>query len=242
MDEIVNGMKANGIKILAILDHNTMNNTLPPNLDFNLPQWTEVVQNVMKTDAAKRVDAWEIWNEPNADQFQFGYMNGDSQNYFEMLRVAHEIIEKNSPNAIVIAAGLSPSKEFGDWSQWLTDFSNLSPQTYFDYQGVHLYDDTEVNLRTINQTKQIMDVEYVWVTEIGKPSAPINDFSAEAQASYLESNFQMLNNNVKCPIFWYQLKDEADDSSNKECNFGLFDVNNNPKAASNSFTMFTFTS
>ncbi len=86
MDNFVNVMKANGIKILAILDHNTMNNTVPPNLNFTLPQWTEVVQSIMATDAAKKVDAWEIWNEPNAGQFQFGYMNGSSQNYTNMLK------------------------------------------------------------------------------------------------------------------------------------------------------------
>jgi len=59
MDNVVNAMKANGIKILAILDHNTMNFADPPNLNFSLAQWTATVQNIMATDAAKKVDAWE---------------------------------------------------------------------------------------------------------------------------------------------------------------------------------------
>jgi len=58
MDSFVNAMKDNSISILAILDHNTMNATYGEN--FTRLQWQETVQEIMSTDVAKKVDAWEI--------------------------------------------------------------------------------------------------------------------------------------------------------------------------------------
>ena len=78
MDSFVKTMKDNNISILAILDHKTM---LYQN--FTRVQWQTMIQNITSTEAAKEVDAWEIWNEPNAEQFYWGYMNGTPQNYFE---------------------------------------------------------------------------------------------------------------------------------------------------------------
>jgi hypothetical protein len=240
MDYIIPALKENRIKILAILDHNTMNFAEPPNPNFTLSEWATTLNEIMSTDVSKQVDAWEIWNEPNVQQFYSGYMNGTPQNYFEMLKVAHEIIYSNSPDSLVIAAGLSPDEKL-NWSEWLAVFSSLSPQPYFDYQGVHLYNDAKANLNIIKQAKQIMKVDDVWITEIGKPSAPVDEgFSAENQATYLISNFQMLNCNVRCPVFWYQLKDETGASLEKENHFGLFDFLNNPKTSFDAFIEFTY--
>ena len=230
MNEFVQILKDNNISILVILDHNTMRNP-----DFTRLQWQETVQEIMSTEAAKKVDAWEIWNEPNADQFKMGYMNGNPQNYFEMLKDAHQIIEETSPNATILAAGLSPNEI---WNDWLTDFANLSPQNYFDVQGVHIYDDVETNLNVLSETKEIIGKD-IWVTEVGKPSGPsFEDFSPQDQASFLESNFKMLNE-MKIPVFWYQLKDETYAFPPKETHFGLFDAQNNPKPASEAFSNFT---
>jgi hypothetical protein len=231
MDNFVSMMKSNEIKILAILDHNTM---LQQN--FTLSQWQTTVESITETESAKKVDAWEIWNEPNMDQFYFGYMDGAPQHYFDMLKVAYQTIKANSPNTTVLAAGLSPySSSFGTWVKWLSDFSQLSPQNYFDYQGVHLYDDTETNQYIINQTKTIMNIQDVWVTEIGQPSASEN-FSEEKQANYIQSNFVMLQGISMNPFFWYQLKDEQGLIPDKENHFGLFTSENKPKLASERYS------
>ena len=231
MDSFVNTMKDNNISILAILDHNTM---IFQNLtEFTRLQWQETVQEIMSTEAAKKVDAWEIWNEPNSDNFTLGYMDGTPQNYFDMLKDAYQIIKTASPNATILAAGLSPRTfSYGTWNEWLTDFANLSPQEFFDFQGVHIYDDVETNLAIISETKVIIDKE-IWITEIGNPSAPSNlilEYSPLNQASFLETNYQRLSE-MKIPIFWYQLIDEIDASEEKEKHFGLFDIHNNPKPA-----------
>jgi hypothetical protein len=234
MDSFVKTMKDNNISILAILDHNTMNTTYP-NQNFTRLQWQNEIQNIISTEAAKKVDAWEIWNEPNADQFYLGYMNVTPQNYSDLLKDAYQIIKATSPNATILSAGLSPNDT---WMDWLKVFVNLSPQRYFDFQGVHLYDDAETNLNILSETKEIIGKD-LWVTEVGKPSGPSNEsFTPQDQAYFLESNFKMLSD-IKIPIFWYQLKDEINASDPKENYFGLFDAQDNPKPASEAFINFT---
>ena len=238
MDTVVNAMEANGIKILAILDHNTMNFADPPNPNFSLAQWTQTVQSIIATDAAKKVDAWEIWNEPNVEQFQSGYMDGNPQNYADMLKSASLVI-KSVSNATVLAAGLSPyyPESNPNWKTWLTDFNAASPQSFFDFQGIHLYDNVTTNSYVISQTKDIIKKD-IWITEIGQPSGP-SPYSGQDQSSYLTSNLQILNE-IKNPVFWYQLKDETDGDPEKENHFGLFDAQNNPKDASTAFSRITF--
>jgi hypothetical protein len=233
MDEFIETMKDNNISILAILDHNTMNQS-----EFTRIQWQTSVQEIMSTEAAKKVDAWEIWNEPNDDKFYLGYMNGNPENYFDMLKDAFQIIKAVSSNATVLSAGLSPYGSYA-WKVWLTDFANMFPQRYFDFQGVHLYDDAEANQNILLETGQITGKE-LWVTEIGRPSGPRNQsFTPQDQAYYIESNLQLLNGK-KMPIFWYQLKDEINSPDPKENYFGLFDAQDNPKPASEAFANFAY--
>ena len=237
MEEFVKTMRDYNISILAILDHNTMNATYP-NQDFTRLQWQTTIQDIMSTEAAKEVDAWEIWNEPNDEQFYLGYMNGNPENYFDMLKDAYQIIKAVSSNATVLSAGLSPYDSYA-WKVWLTDFANMFPQRYFDFQGVHLYDDAEANQNILLETGQITGKE-LWVTEIGRPSGPRNQsFTPQDQAYYIESNLQLLNGK-KMPIFWYQLKDEINSPDPKENYFGLFDAQDNPKPASEAFANFAY--
>lgn len=234
MSEFVQTIKDNDLSILAILDHNTMRNR-----DFTRLQWQETVQKIMSTEEAKKVDAWEIWNEPNAEQFFLGYMNGTPHNYFNLLKDAYQIIKTTSTNATILSAGLSPSNEVSYfWKDWLKDFANLLPQEFFDFQSVHIYDDNETNLNIISETKEVINKD-IWITEIGRPSGPrFENYSEQDQASFLESNFNTLKE-LKNPIFWYQLIDETYTFPPRETHFGLFDSQNNPKLAVEAFMKFT---
>jgi hypothetical protein len=164
-------------------------------------------------------------------------MDGTAQNYADMLKSASLVI-KSVSNATVIAAGLSPDypDSHPNWIEWLLDFNATSSQSFFDFQGVHLYDDLVTNKYIISQTEELMKKD-IWITEIGQPSAP-SPYSNQDQSSYLSSNFQMLNE-IPTPVFWYQLKDETEGSPEKENHFGLFDAQNNPKDSSIAFSGYT---
>ena len=83
-------------------------------------------------------------------------MNGNPENYFDMLKDAFQIIKAGSSNATVLSAGLSPYGSSA-WKVWLTDFANMFPQRYFDFQGIHLYDDSDPeNQNLLSETRQII--------------------------------------------------------------------------------------
>ena len=74
--------------MLAIIDHNTLNQQ-----DFTLQDWQGNVSAIVASNEAKLVSAWEIWNEPNNPSFNFGYMDGSAEHYFDMLKVAYTTIK-----------------------------------------------------------------------------------------------------------------------------------------------------
>jgi hypothetical protein len=105
MGNFMERMSNDGIHVLAIIDHNTLNQQ-----NFTLPDWQGNVSAITASEDAKLVSAWEIWNEPNNPSFYLGYMDGTPQHYFDMLKVAYETIKATS-NSSVVSAGLSPNDD-----------------------------------------------------------------------------------------------------------------------------------
>jgi hypothetical protein len=213
MSNFMERMWDDKIQVLAIIDHNTLNQQ-----NFTLLDWQGNVSAIMGSDDAKLVDAWEIWNEPNNPSFYLGYMDGSPEHYFEMLKVAYNSIKLNS-NALVVSAGLSPNDTFnGGWQTWLSKLQNLGSKNYSDIQGIHLYYDLpSTNLEKLNSIK-VYGMR-VWITEIGRPSSSEN-YTPEGQATYLSNNLDLLASNVD-KVFWYELKDNNGLEPPKENYFGL---------------------
>jgi hypothetical protein len=209
MGPFMERMSNDGIAVLAIIDHNTMNQQ-----NFTLQDWQGNVSTIVASDEAKLVSAWEIWNEPNSSLFYLGHMDGTPEHYFEMLKVACTTIKLTS-NTPVVSAGLAPN---GDWQTWLQELQDLGSKNYSDIQGIHLYYDlTSTNLEKINSVKAYG--QSVWITEIGRPSSTGN-YSPEEQATYLADNLDSLTPNVE-KVFWYELKDAFGSEIPKEDFFGL---------------------
>ena len=174
-------MAADKIEVLAIIDHNTLNQQ-----NFTLQDWQGNVSAIVASDEAKLVSAWEIWNEPNNPSFYLGYMDGGAEHYFDMLKTAYTTIKATS-NAPVVSAGLSPN---GNWEMWLNNLQILGSKNYSDVQGIHLYYDlASTNLEKVNSIKTYG--QPVWITEIGRPSSTGN-YSPEEQATYLAHNLAVL--------------------------------------------------
>ena len=132
MRSFMERMAADGIAVLAIIDHNTLNQQ-----NFTLQDWQGNVSAIVASDEAKWVGAWEIWKEPNNPSFYLGNMDGSPEHYFDMLKVAYTTI-KATLNSTVVGAGLSPN---GNWETWLNDLHDLGSKNYSDVQGIHLYYD-----------------------------------------------------------------------------------------------------
>ena len=223
MGPFIERMATDRIQILAIIDHNTLNQQ-----NFTLQDWKGNVSAIVASDDAKLVSAWEIWNEPNNPSFYLGYMDGTPEHYFDMLKVAYTTIKANS-NSSVVSAGLSPN---GDWETWLNALQDMGSKNYSDIQGIHLYYDlASTNLEKVNSVKAYG--QHVWITEIGRPSSTEN-YSPEEQATYLADNLDLLVPNVE-KVFWYELKDNVGLTPSKENFFGLITTEYAPKPSYNAF-------
>jgi len=204
-----NDMKQMGIKVLGIINYVTLNWK-----DFNLTDWEKLVKNVVKD--APDVDAWEIWNEPDVQKFQLGYMDGTPEHYFEMLKIAYNII-KNETSALVVGPAISSSGLQTDWLQRLVTLGALN---YLDVVSIHLYYDTmSDNQRYLTQVRSIVGDKPIWVTEIGKPSAITR--TEEFQNNYLKTNFDPQTGLNADKLFWYELVDNPSLSGSYEGYFGL---------------------
>ena len=89
--------------------------------------------------------------------------------------------------------------------------------------GIHLYDDTVINLSTLQFVKNLTD-KPIWLTETGKPSENNN---VTAQATHLSTVYSTFKPLVS-KIFIYELKDKGL-SSYGEDHFGLLTFNGTRK-------------
>jgi len=204
-------MKQMGIKVLGIINYVTLNWK-----DFNLTDWEQTVRSVVAN--APDVPAWEIWNEPNAPNFKLGYMDGTPEHYFDMLKIAYNII-KNETDALVVAPATGPTS-VPNWHNWIQSLFALGALDYLDVVSIHLYYDTvDDNQDHLTQVKALVGDKPIWVTEIGKPSAITR--TEEFQNTYLQTNFDPQTGLNADKLFWYELVDNAGLSGSTEGYFGL---------------------
>jgi len=87
-----------------------------------------------------RIDAYEIWNEPNLAR-EWGGRSPDPAEYVQLLSVAYEAIKRADPEAIVITAGLTPTGTQPPVAMpddaYLRGMYEAGMQGYYDMIGVH---------------------------------------------------------------------------------------------------------
>ena len=205
-------LQDNNIKLLAIIDTNTFENQ-----NFTLKQWNNTVTEIVNSDGFNNTYAVEIWNEPNGG----AYIQPNV--YYEMLKSAYVII-KNYSSIPVVFAGVSPNVD--DWQNYLEEvFANENIEDYYDYMGIHLYDDTQTNLDTLHFIKDFTG-KPIWLTETGYPS--INNETE--QATYLQTIYETLHSQVS-KIFIYEMYDGQGTQPPKENYFGLLTIYGTKKEA-----------
>jgi hypothetical protein len=151
-DRIVRAANAAGIKTIARLGYtpawaqNVVDPTAPPD---DMSDFGDFVNAFMtrygsnSTAGVGRVDALQIWNEPNLSREWGGRpINQDQAAAFtNMLRVAYQAAKQADPNVTIISAGLTPTGTDNDnarpddvYLQWLYD---AGAGAYFDVLGAH---------------------------------------------------------------------------------------------------------
>ncbi|HMQ52794.1 MAG TPA: beta-galactosidase [Anaerolineae bacterium] len=108
----------------------------PPN---NLQDFADYAAAVA-TRYKGRIDAYQIWNEPNLAR-EWGNRPPNAAEYTEMLRVTSQAIKAVDPFPIIISAGLAPTTRNDDVARpdiyYIQEMYDAGAAAYFDALGAH---------------------------------------------------------------------------------------------------------
>jgi polysaccharide biosynthesis protein PslG len=249
-DRVVNAARARGIHVLATL--------------WATPGWANGGRgtNVPPNDAADyaraatwaaahfrgRIEAWEVWNEPNLSDF----FVGNAAAYAQLLRAAYPAFKSGDSNALVVFGGPS-----GNDTDFLRNVYAAGIRGAFDVMANHPYqgiadaapevpdDGTKYNLSHVRSVHDLMrangdGAKQIWFTEFGwsshaNPPRVENwnrGVTAEQQADFLVRTIKFVGTTYPyvTNIFWYNERDLASGNAQLD-NYGLLDRSLAPKPA-----------
>lgn len=166
----------------------------------NMEDWRTYVRTVAQRYKGK-IQAYEIWNEPNLKQF----WSGNVDQMITLTAEASRIIRSIDPQALIV----SPSATQDRGIAWLAEFLSKGGGTLVDVIGYHLYvapQPPESTLGLASSVKQLMlaagiSDKPLWNTEAGwflpKP------FPAELAAAYVIREFAMNWDAGVQRLYWY---------------------------------------
>jgi hypothetical protein len=113
-DRIVDAISQTGLKIVARVDNQPRwaSSTIPwpgSGPPDNLQDWADFLT-ALATRYRGRIQAYEIWNEPNLDR-EWGDQQPDPSAYATLLKASYAAIKAADPQALAISAGMSPTTE-----------------------------------------------------------------------------------------------------------------------------------
>lgn len=136
-----------------------------------------------------RIESYEIWNEPDLDQ----YWNGTPGEYFQLLRSAYPAVKANDPDAKVVMAGMAI---FGDPDFFPEVMRNVATHPdapdndyFFDALSIHLYTDSDLMYEELLKVRALLDRydlsdKPIWLTETGVPLAGVAQVPPEATLGF----------------------------------------------------------
>jgi hypothetical protein len=196
-----------------------------------------------------RVDAWEIWNEPNHPD----YLVADDQAaaYAPLVRAAYPAAKHAFPGTTVVAGSLANS----DY-EFTEKLLRLGVGGHFDAWSVHPYSEDRSPLSPgvpgwskaslaagVPQVRDTL-LRYgqnrpLWLTEFGWSTCNVrgrrayeNGVGQAVQAHYLREAYAHMAawSYVKVGV-WFKLQDTSADRGNRNDNFGLLRYNGSEKPA-----------
>lgn len=197
LDQQVNSYASRDIQILGLLDYSVgwasgqggSQSVFGPPSDMDA--WEAYVRATVER-YHDRVDAWEIWNEPDVAFFWNGQDGGDRAVYTELLRRANRAIKSVDPDATVMNGGVTGTERGANFLQRVLD---LGDGAYLDAIAVHGYvpDDglettiyPEVIWPLIGKVRERAG-KPLWITEFGWSSG-CGEGGASACSEQVQAN------------------------------------------------------
>lgn len=254
LDRVIRAADARGLRILGLV------NTLPAWSRPAGTAWnygpTTTAQRAAYADFARRaaeryrgvVDAWELWNEPNLDQFWAPTPSVAA--YGALIREAYPVVKAADPGVPVIAGGTGWSGGAPDVpsNSWYSQLYAQGNRTSFDAVNVHPYQDigwarggqlfTGGEMGPVASIRATMNAygdgaKAIWGTEAGFPTAGGGNVTEQEQAKWLAPTFsgwidQTTSRGRTGPLFYYTLLDYG---PSREGSFGLVRTDGTAKPA-----------
>ena len=209
-----------------------------------------------------KVDAWEVWNEPNLKYF---WSTGpDAAAYARLLKAAYPAIKGADPSALVLFGGTAYNDYFF-LTKAYQEIPNLGD--YFDVMATHPYPrpanrapekvwyegDGSGRVATksfagYREVRRVMqgrgDDKPIWFTEFGWATTSISGWgvSEAQQAEYLTHAYQCVEQDPYVQVaIWYIYRNHAwaNDADNWGDQLGLMRTDFSPKPAYNAFKAYT---
>jgi hypothetical protein len=226
-DDMVDGAKAAGIKVLGILaydarwiheDHQT-HNYIPPG---NIPDYLEYVRKTVERYKGK-VDAWSVWNEPN-----FSFWKGTRIEYLNLVRLTVDAIRQIDSDVILLGGGFNRGI-FGPPLPYIKGLFKSGAMEKADAIAIHPYElNPARSIRLYDKFKRVLKThgfaDKIWVTEMGYPTGGWypTKVSEKRFPEYIIKTSAALAASGAQKLLWYQLFDPVNRRKrNSENYFGL---------------------
>jgi polysaccharide biosynthesis protein PslG len=146
-DRVVRASEQAGIKIIARLDFqpdwaraDRAHNGPPDNYQDFADFVFAFVSRYKAGSPHGRVDAIEIWNEPNLAR-EWGDKRPSAAEYTQLLKLSYQAAKRADPSVTVVTAGLTPTGTWNDEAVpddiYLQQMYDLGAKAYFDVLGAH---------------------------------------------------------------------------------------------------------
>ncbi|HEX6506689.1 MAG TPA: cellulase family glycosylhydrolase, partial [Chloroflexota bacterium] len=218
-DRIVNEERRAGLHILGLLDYSNTwsfqdHASVPHSAISRVSADFARYAFAMARHFRGRITYWQIWNEPNTEQFWQPFpVAGD---YATLVTAASRAIRRADPNAHVVLAGVSGMD--------LSFVRDVAARTHaFDVVAVHPYRSLP-EPSFAGQVSSLRTLRHpVWFSEIGWAAGDGCDgcYDETEQARYLVRFYTLAAAAGIQRVFWYDLRDDVQSTTNPEAHFGL---------------------
>ncbi|KRW61933.1 cellulase family glycosylhydrolase [Pseudomonas sp. TTU2014-080ASC] len=197
----------------------------------------------MLADRYPSVAAWQVWNEPNL--IGFWRPEADPQGYAQLLQASTIALRQVAPEKPVVAAGMAFFSEMPNGQTMFNELGELGVQNLGTIAAYHPYTQLPegnhpsllnfvAQANFINRALRNSGVPEIWSTEWGwsaykGPKEAQDIIGLSGQADYVLRRLALMSALDYDRIFLFTLSDLDQRASVRDRDYGLIDLEGNPK-------------